>query len=76
MSRVAVLLLSLLLLASCHSDEDAALAAKALRVFGTLPDTRRPTDTPALVDLGRHLYFSNELSVTRTQSCNSCHPIG
>jgi cytochrome c peroxidase len=76
MFRVAVCFLSLVLLSSCHSDEDAALAAKALRVFGTLPDTRLETDNPALVDLGRHLYLSSELSATRTQSCNSCHPIG
>lgn len=74
MSRTAVVLLSLLLI-SCSSDEDQALAKTAGRVFGHLPATRLATDTPELVALGRHLYTSNELSITRTQSCESCHPI-
>lgn len=69
-------LLSLFLLFSCGpSDEDAALASRSARVFGTLPDANRDADSPQLIALGRHLYSSNELSANRTQSCNSCHPV-
>ena len=57
---------------------DAAnLMEQAALLFGTLPD-RMPGaegDTPEMVALGNALYFSNELSITRTQSCNTCHPI-
>ena len=75
MSRLAAVLPLLLLLLSCTSDEDKALAEKSRRVFGPMPKAARTTDTAALVALGKHLYFSTELSVNRTQSCNSCHPV-
>jgi cytochrome c peroxidase len=58
-------------------DEDASLVEQAQLLFGLLPDAMpgAETDTPQMVSLGEALYFSNELSVTRTQSCNTCHPI-
>lgn len=74
MSRVVVVLLSFLLI-SCSSDADKTLSKTAKRVFGKLPDTRLDTDTAQLVALGKHLYSSKELSVTRTQSCESCHQL-
>jgi cytochrome c peroxidase len=74
MARVVVLLLSLSLL-SCTSDADKTLSKTANRVFGKLPETRLGTDTPELVALGKHLYSSTELSITRTQSCESCHQL-
>ncbi len=30
-------------------------------------------DSPKMIDLGRELFVSNELSVNRTQSCHTCH---
>lgn len=69
------LLLPLALLTGCFdSSGDAALAATAKRVFGTLPEPQQ-RDSAALVTLGRHLYFSPALSRNGTQSCNSCHPV-
>jgi cytochrome c peroxidase len=73
--RFAPLLALLLLFVSCTTDEDQRLVETSRRVFGPLPDQRQDGDTRALVKLGEHLYFSNELSINRTQSCNSCHPI-
>lgn len=73
--RSLVFLLPLLVLAvGCANKEDAALAKTSKRVFGTIPEQSRKSDTTELVALGRHLYHSNELSANRTQSCNSCHP--
>ena len=43
--------------------------------LGVLPE-KMPggeADTPALVSLGRALYFEKRLSVNGTQSCNDCH---
>ncbi len=74
--RSALLLSLLVTLAACNRSRDESLIAKSRRVFGPLPPaTAAPRDTPRLVRLGRELYFSKDLSVTRTQSCNSCHPV-
>ncbi len=32
-------------------------------------------DTPAMIALGKNLYFEKAISINKTQSCNSCHPI-
>lgn len=58
-------------------DGSADLVEQATLLFGLLPETMpgAEDDTPELVALGEKLYFSKELSVTRTQSCNTCHPI-
>jgi cytochrome c peroxidase len=60
---------------ACAPGDDAALASRSKRVFGTLPDTMpgSDTDTEAMVRLGHELFTSTELSVNRTQSCNTCH---
>jgi cytochrome c peroxidase len=52
-----------------------ALAEQAKATLGILPE-RMPgaeNDTPALVALGKTLFFEKRLSVTATQSCNDCH---
>lgn len=53
----------------------SALQRKALRYFSPLPEQMPGTekDTPAMVALGRQLYFDTRLSVNDTQSCNHCH---
>lgn len=58
-------------------DGSADLIEQAFLLFGNLPASMpgAEADTPELVALGEKLYFSNELSVTRSQSCNTCHPI-
>jgi cytochrome c peroxidase len=71
-ARFLLVLLALASLAGC-SKGDEALIGKSRRVFGTLPSAAN--DSPALVRLGRTLYFSPNLSLNRTQSCNSCHPV-
>jgi cytochrome c peroxidase len=53
------------------------LRADAKTILGPLPD-RMPgaeNDTPALVELGRRLYFETQLSANNSQSCNTCHDI-
>jgi cytochrome c peroxidase len=52
-----------------------SLAAQAKATLGLLPE-RMPGgegDTPALVALGKALYFEKRLSVNGKQSCNDCH---
>lgn len=51
------------------------LAEQAKTTLGVLP-AKMPgseSDTPALVALGRALYFEKRLSVNGAQSCNDCH---
>lgn len=66
----------LICLGGC-ADDDAALAKKSRRVFGTLPDRMLggENDTPAMVELGEELFHSTALSVNQTQSCQSCHQL-
>jgi cytochrome c peroxidase len=59
------------------APKPADLRAKARDILGPLPD-RMPgsaEDTPALVALGRKLYFEKKLSVNNSQSCNTCHRV-
>ena len=56
-------------------EEREALAAQASTTLGVLPE-RMPgadRDSPALVALGRTLWFERRLSVNGAQSCNDCH---
>jgi cytochrome c peroxidase len=55
----------------------AELRKDALAVTAPLPD-RMPgaeLDTPALIKLGKQLYFEKKLSANNSQSCNSCHAV-
>src|SRR5438309_1123387 len=55
----------------------ADVRAKAKEILGILPDKvpGAEKDTPALVELGRKLYFDKRLSANQSQSCNSCHVV-
>jgi cytochrome c peroxidase len=57
---------------SCLAQEPAA---SDLKMFAPLPasfDTIPPA-SPALVQLGKLLYFENRISLDQKVSCNSCH---
>jgi len=72
--RSLPLLLFVSLVLACSQQEDP-LVARSRRVFGPLPAKIQNADSPDLVKLGEQLYHSNDLSLNRTQSCNSCHPV-
>lgn len=56
---------------------DGVLLMQAQALFGKLPATvpGSEQDTPAMIALGEKLYFEEAISINKTQSCNSCHPI-
>ncbi len=56
---------------------DGVLVMQMHALFGQLPATMPGSekDTPAMIALGKKLYFETEISINKTQSCNSCHPI-
>jgi cytochrome c peroxidase len=64
---------------SMRAAEDDALLNDARRIFAALPanfaTTERPI-TPALVELGRALFFDPRMSVDSTTSCARCHQPG
>jgi cytochrome c peroxidase len=56
----------------------AALAARALSSFGSLPPSvpnLKNVGAPAKVDLGRMLYYDKRLSKNYDIACNSCHQL-
>jgi cytochrome c peroxidase len=76
--------------ASAESTVDASRTTKAVpgtpdgvmlmqvhALFGKLPATMpcSEQDTPAMIALGKKLYFEKAISINKTKSCNSCHPI-
>jgi cytochrome c peroxidase len=73
--------LAITALAASGLGADAAqiteLRTKAKALLGPLPDKMPGSekDTPAMVKLGRALYFEKDLSMNRSQSCNSCHAV-
>ena len=82
MKSLLLALPSLFIASSLVSAEDATLEPKALReragaIFQPLPDKMpgADADTPAMVKLGKDLYFEKRLSKNSTQSCNSCHRV-
>ncbi|MES2572623.1 MAG: cytochrome c peroxidase, partial [Verrucomicrobiota bacterium] len=46
-------------------------------VIGVLPEKMPGSekDTPAMIELGRQLYFDVRLSANNSQSCNTCHAV-
>ena len=58
-------------------DQLSALRELARQSIGPIPDQvpGAEKDTPALVVLGKKLFFDKALSVNNTISCNSCHRV-
>jgi len=56
---------------------DGDLLTQAQSIFGKLPASMPGSehDTPAMIALGKKLYFEKVISINKTQSCNSCHPL-
>lgn len=56
---------------------DGDLLTQAQAIFGKLPASMPGSerDTPAMIALGKKLYFEKVISINKTQSCNSCHPL-
>jgi cytochrome c peroxidase len=75
----SLLFLSVLAAASAVvvGQSPADLRKKASEVLAPLPSTMPGSekDTPALVSLGKKLYFEKRLSANNSQSCNSCHQV-
>jgi cytochrome c peroxidase len=75
---------NLISLAAAQSPAEAAsgtadgdLLTQAQAIFGKLPVTMPGSehDTLAMIALGKNLYFEKAISINKTQSCNSCHPL-
>lgn len=66
-------------LTACESDAPAAEREQILGadLFQPLPAAMPGAegDSPEQIALGRRLYFETELSLNRSQSCNSCHRV-
>jgi cytochrome c peroxidase len=74
---LGIVIMTWFALMTCRGEDIAALRARASEVFGPLP-ARMPgaeQDTPAMVRLGRKLFFDKRLSANKTVSCNTCHPL-
>ena len=52
-----------------------SLREQAQQLFEPLEAVADPADTPARIELGRRLFTETALSINRTQSCSSCHPL-
>jgi cytochrome c peroxidase len=63
--------------ATSASLDLASLRKQSLTTFGTLPEKMpgAEKDTPALVELGRKLYFETRISQNGKMSCNTCHMV-
>lgn len=77
--RSAVVAAACAAVAACaaESADPNALRTKARDFIQPIPD-RMPgaeKDSAALVALGRQLYFDKQLSMNKSQSCNSCHVV-
>lgn len=59
------------------SEKIAQLRAHARELFGPIPENMpgAENDTPDRIALGEKLFFEKNLSLNRTQSCNSCHRV-
>lgn len=60
-------------------EDDAALIATAIRLFGVLPEVMASPQnpvTPEKVFLGKDLFYETRISKDGTVSCSRCHLIG
>lgn len=74
----AVILLLIPVMGMGQNDgTESILMRQAKAFFGNLPQTMPggEKDTPALLALGKMLYFEKGISVNKTQACNDCHRI-
>jgi cytochrome c peroxidase len=60
---------------SSASPPAVSLREQAQQLFEPLEASAGPADTPARIELGRRLFTETALSINRTQSCASCHPL-
>jgi cytochrome c peroxidase len=67
-------------LASAAFAADDVLMKRAQGLFKPIPPkavgVKGTPSTPALVELGKALYFDPRLSRSKLISCNTCHPLG
>lgn len=68
---------SRIIIKAVPGTRDGVLLMQAYALFGKLPATMPGSeqDSPSMIALGKKLYFEKEISINKTQSCNSCHPI-
>lgn len=74
---LTLLFFACLIIGGATAADGDRLIRKANRYFVPLPAAMpgAERDTPALIDLGRKLYFDARLSINDVQSCASCHPL-
>ena len=63
---------------ACGGGEGARIERDALVPFASVPDrmdVESNPAAPALVDLGRNLYYETRLSLDESMSCNTCHDL-
>ena len=74
-----LILFSAFLLTSCGKKTDTKMMkevqAKAQNIFAVIPDKMPGSekDTPAIIELGKKLYYDGRLSANDEISCNTCH---
>jgi cytochrome c peroxidase len=80
MPRIMTAVSALCLMVSSAISADDPLMKEAQATFAPIPLTPPPikdvTATPALIELGKSLYFDPRLSQSHNISCNTCHQIG
>jgi cytochrome c peroxidase len=63
---------------ACGRGDGVRIDQAALARFAAVPDRMDSEDEPAipaLVELGRHLYYETRLSLDESMSCNTCHDL-
>ncbi|MDH5717387.1 MAG: cytochrome-c peroxidase [Spirochaetia bacterium] len=77
LTKTTIIIFSFSIFIFCSKENKKAneLMNKAKETIGVLPDKMpgAENDTPKKIELGKKLYFETKLSITDTQSCNSCH---
>ena len=64
---------------SMSTEHNASILLRQARaIFGRLPASMpgSDTDTPAMIALGKTLFFERGMSINKRQSCNDCHGLG
>lgn len=74
---ICTVLLAGAVAAGAASPDLAQLRKQSLETFGTIPEKMpgAEKDTPAMVDLGKKLYFETRISQNNKMSCNTCHMV-